>query len=202
MIKGILILAILIAFVGGARAHSEHQSAGFVEENQLSIPVGDKAAGGITEAQFNRVIDRVSELHRDEVTDAGGELMVERKWSDGTVNAYAKQKNGKWILAMFGGLARHPDITEDGFALVVCHELGHPIGGAPKKIKSNTPLYWASNEGQSDQYGLQRCLRKYFNSYSNGQSYFGRKFEQQTRLCRKSWSNSEDIKVCIRGLLA
>jgi hypothetical protein len=33
---------------------------------------------------------------------------------------------------MFGGLARHELVTDDGFMMVVCHETGHHLGGAPR----------------------------------------------------------------------
>jgi hypothetical protein len=38
-------------------------SEGFLPANSLSIPVGDKSAGGLTEVQFNSVIDEVEKLY-------------------------------------------------------------------------------------------------------------------------------------------
>ena len=55
---------------------------------------------------------------------------------------------------MFGGLARHKLVTPDGFALVACHEMGHHLGGAPRRGG------WASNEGQSDYYATTKCARR------------------------------------------
>jgi len=47
------------------------------------------------------------------------------------VNAYASvDKQGQQFIHMFGGLARHPLMTEDAFLLVACHEFGHHYGGA------------------------------------------------------------------------
>jgi len=67
---------------------------------------------------------------------------------------------------MFGGLARHETMTPDGFATVVCHELGHHLGGVPKKFSwfGNS---WASNEGQADYFGIMKCLRKMFEHEDN-----------------------------------
>ena len=63
-------------------------------------------------------------------------LKIEKKWSSATVTAgtYRDIRNKQWIINLYGGLARHPLITEDAYALVICHEIGHHIGGAPKKI--------------------------------------------------------------------
>jgi len=74
------------------------------------------------------------------------ELVIDKHWEDGTVNAYASENGNNDVISMFGGLARHPAITPDAFYLVACHEIGHHLGGAPKK--GNTQ--WASNEGQAD----------------------------------------------------
>ena len=49
----------------------------------------------------------------------------------------------KWVVAMFGGLARRPEVTKDAFQFVVCHEVGHHLAGWPFAYD------WASNEGQS-----------------------------------------------------
>jgi hypothetical protein len=43
--------------------------------------------------------------------------------------------------------------------LIICHELGHHVGGFP--FVSGTPFggYWAATEGQSDYYSTQVCAR-------------------------------------------
>jgi len=112
-----------------------HGKTGIVENNSLYIPVGLKALSGISEAQFNKVIDRVDSLFKSKIQSLGAQLVFNRNWNDGTVNAYAQRDQSNpnvWNVAMFGGLARHPQMTEDGFAVVVCHELGHHLGGALK----------------------------------------------------------------------
>ena len=132
----------------------------------MSFPVENKfAASGITEVQFNRVMDRMSLLFTKVVAKTGRKFVIERRWSDATVNAYAHQAVlGVDTIVMFGGLARHPETTEDAMALVACHELGHHLGGAPKKLQGNP---WASNEGQADYWGSMKCLRYYFEADDN-----------------------------------
>lgn len=155
-----LIASFLIGFSFAALACGPHGDSGFLPENNLYIPVGAKSAfGGITKAQFDGVIDRVEAMYAPTVANMGGNLRVIRNWTDGTVNAYA-DRDGAWNVSMFGGLARHQTITEDGFALVMCHELGHHIGGAPKYTEANSR--WASNEGQSDYFAATKCLRRVF----------------------------------------
>lgn len=183
-----------------------HGKTGIVPENNLKIPVGIKAMGGISETQFNKVIDRVGALYTQTVAELGGNLQFERNWTDGTVNAYAHrdEQTGKiWYVSMFGGLARHPQMTEDGFAVVVCHELGHHLGGFPKKKDSMGNIRWASNEGQADYFSTLKCLRKYFAGMDN-QSVVSKLNVPAlvTETCKKSFANAEEIAICQRSSMA
>lgn len=163
---------VALSLAGSALACSQNGRDGILPENDLYIPVG-KSFGGLSEAQFNSAIDRVETIYAPIVANAGGNLVIERKWTDGTVNAYAQQSGKTWKVSMFGGLARHETITEDGMSLVVCHELGHHLGGAPKVGGSTTTSggwwgggasanNWASNEGQADYFATLKCLRRVF----------------------------------------
>lgn len=183
-----------------------HGKTGIVPENTLNIPIGQKSSGGITEAQFNKVIDKVISLYGQKVSSLGGKLVIKRNWNDGTVNAYADRNDSdvnNWNVSMFGGLARHSEMNEDGFAVVVCHELGHQIGGAPKKKDSNGNFYWASNEGQADYYATLKCLRNYF-AGSNNQEVVSKLNVPTivTETCQKSFANAEEIAICQRSSMA
>lgn len=193
-----LLLATLIASQP-VLACTKDGSEGFVPENNLFIPVGVKSINTISEAQFNEVIDTVSDVYAPIVSQYGGKLEVVRKWTDGTVNAYAEQEGNVWKVSMFGGLARHKTITPDGFALVVCHEIGHHIGGAPRYAGDD----WASNEGQSDYFATTKCLRRVWMNEDNASIV--RKMEVPqflTDSCNKAWKSSADRALCIRGGMA
>lgn len=79
-------------------------------------------------------------------------------------NASAQRMGSTWVVNMYGGLARHNEITIDGFALVLCHEIGHHLGGAPKYGGFNT---WGTNEGGSDYFATLKCLRRIFQNDDN-----------------------------------
>lgn len=201
-----LILTTLLTLTSNAFSCDIHGHSGIVAENNLKIPVGLKAAGGITEQTFNKVIDRVASLYSQEVKQKGASLVFERNWTDPTVNAHARRddKTGKiWYIAMFGGLARHPTMTEDGFAIVVCHELGHQIGGAPKKIDPTAGSMWASNEGQADYFATLKCLRNYFAKDRNVDIV--KKIKVPTDVatkCSNSFANAEEVAICERSAMA
>jgi len=172
---------------------------GFLPKNNLKIMVGDKAAGGLSEKEFNAVIDEIEPIFAPIVKEAGGELKVERLWKDGTVNAYAEREGDIWKVSMFGGLARHKTITTDGFSLVLCHEIGHHIGGAPQYTAD-----WASNEGQSDYFATLKCLRRVWSSDDNKKIVKAIKDVPATleKSCAKQWSNENERALCIRSGMA
>lgn len=175
---------------------------GIVPENNLWLSPDAKSINTIDEAKFNEVIDKVEKIYAPIITQMGGTLAIARNWEDGTVNAYASRSGDTWNVAMFGGLARHADITEDGFALVVCHEIGHHIGGAPKK-QTWMGTRWATNEGQADYFATLKCLRKAFRSEENAAIVANLDVPQEVvNSCEAQFSNEEEQLICQRGAMA
>jgi hypothetical protein len=197
-----LSVALLVVGINGALACDMHGKGGFVPENDLFIGVNDKNTSGMTEEVFNEVLDRVEGIYSPIISSMGKRLEVVRNWNDGTVNAYAQQTGNTWKISMFGGLARHITVTPDGFAVVACHELGHHIGGLPKKggwFGSS----WASNEGQSDYWANAKCFRKYVENDDNIEMMAAVEVpEFVTEKCMANFSEATDIAVCQRGSMA
>ena len=182
---------------------------GFAPANTMSIPVGAKfqsrfaTGGGITEQQFNAVMDRIQLLYADIIKARGGELQINRLWSDGTVNASAQQIGGKWILNMYGGLARHPVVTPDAMALVACHEMGHHLGGAPKIKGYDDEPEWAANEGGADYFGTLKCGRRFFEDPNNAAIVKGLNVDPLAAAkCEEQFSNVDQQLICKRETVA
>ncbi len=160
------VIAVALLFVS-VTANPEKQSLckGFLPENDMLIPVSAMQVGGVTQSEFNAVLDKVETYYSPLIQSLGGRLAVNRDWNSATVNASANRSGSTYEINMYGGLARHPVMTRDGFMLVACHELGHHIGGAPKVRGWWTT--WASNEGQSDYFATLRCMRFLLESEDN-----------------------------------
>jgi len=124
----------------------------FLPTNNLYLEDSLESASNVTEEQFNQIIDQAIEIYAPIIAEHGKNLRFNRLWDNATVNANASQSGDTWTVNMYGGLARRPEVTPDGFALVVCHELGHHLGGFPAKS-------WAAYEGQSDYFATQSCGR-------------------------------------------
>src|SRR5688572_21732024 len=107
------VLLIIISFIDSLTAESS-----ILPENNLAIPVHNKNEG-LTEIQYNKVIDKVESVYRPIIEEMGIKLTVNRLWESPRVNAGATKKGKEWIINLYGGYARHPLVTEDGYALVI-----------------------------------------------------------------------------------
>jgi hypothetical protein len=185
-----------------AHSCSPDGKEGFLPDNDLEIPVSNKLTG-LTEEQFHRVINKVEKVYAPLIRDLGYLLKIERRWTSATVNAgtYRDEGGYHWHIIMHGGLARHKHITEDGFAQVICHEIGHHLGGAPKK-KINVPAnFWSSSEGQADYYATLKCLRKIFEKEDFTETLDSVPSFVQNQ-CRLSHKSEKDALLCMKLSMA
>lgn len=199
--KWIFVTLLLFGISNQSFSCSPDGSTGFMPENDMYIPEGHRSAGEMTEAEFNQIIDKVENHYAPIIEDMGAVLRIKRNWKSGTVNAFAQQGyywfKKAYKVTMYGGLARHPEINNDGFALVVCHELGHHIGGAPKKDRM-----WASNEGQSDYFASLKCFRAVYENDNNVEIVANMEVDPIAQAaCESQWSDANDQALCIRAAM-
>ncbi|MBP9680878.1 MAG: hypothetical protein KBD76_05700 [Bacteriovorax sp.] len=199
MKKGILTaLAALSLTASASFACDIHGKGGFAPENNLRISQWDKASNGMTKERFLAIVNSVSDIYAPIVSSRGAKLVMRNNWDDDTVNASAQQLGKSWIVNMYGGLARHPLTTDDGFALVVCHELGHHLGGAPRKGSS-----WAANEGQADYFGSMKCLRRVLEKDDNISVVAKMTIDAEvTKQCQTIYKSESDVALCQRVSMA
>lgn len=202
----VLAATALTSQAGAANRHALHGHDGknrctMVPPNNQRFAQGI-AAQGISEQMFNKIIEQTEKIYAPIVQAKGGKLVIERKWTDDTVNAYARRDGTTWHVAMFGGLARHPEATPDAFAMVLCHELGHHLGGAPKY----GGMDWASVEGQSDYFASAKCMRKVLEKVDNWDAvrrqYANDIDPTVAERCKAGQGASkQQFAICVRGAL-
>lgn len=166
-------------------------------ENKLHLEDHILFSGNITESDFYNRTESAIELWRPVARAYGVTLRAETDWRGSTVNAYAEQRGTQWIISMFGGLARRPEITPDGFSLVVCHELGHHFAGyyffgsgASRKM---------GVEGSSDYFASQVCAPLLWqNDLAINRSFRATADAATRRECNTAWNNEEQQDLCYR----
>lgn len=201
IVKLLTLFVGLVGSISVANACTEgREHDGMLPKNNLKVSTAFfKAGQTMSEETFNKVIDGISAIYSPIVQEKGAKLVIVKDWNDATVNAYASRETGTYKVNMFGGLARHPATTEDGLALVVCHEIGHHIGGFPKKPQL-WGSSWASNEGQSDYFATTKCLRKYFELSNNSAQAVSRLTVPAPvqEKCFAAYGQSRDHAICVR----
>lgn len=172
--------------------------ASILPPNNLHLEDSFLVQSNISEEEFNEIIDKAERYYSRVIRTAHGKtLKINREWDNSIVNASASQFWNEWTVNMYGGLARRPEVTPDGFALVLCHEIGHHLGGFP--YSSN----WAANEGQSDYFSTLSCARELWkdeldvNAAHRYQIPAGPK-----QLCDQVWGFEEDQNLCYRSMMA
>jgi hypothetical protein len=165
--------------------------------NDLYLEDNMSFVADMTEAEFMTITNQVVDLYKPVVQAHGAILSVNAKWSDSTVNASAQQSGTSWVLNMYGGLARRPEVTKDGYAMVICHELGHHLGGFPF-VSS-----WAGDEGQADYFATQACAVKLWSTDFDINATARETVEAKAKdLCDSQYTTEGRQNLCYRTAMA
>lgn len=156
------------------------------------LRISRSAGTGLSEAQFNNVIDRFVKVYTPIVSQNGGHLILNRKWSNDVVNSDTTLEGSNWVINAYGGLARFPGISQDGYLMVLCHEVYHHLGGFPRYGRT-----WASSEGQCDYGAAMKC----FPRFATGADFFLAPSEV-THKCQLQHSSTADIRKCEQTAVA
>lgn len=167
-------------------------------KNNLSVPVNSVFANSMTEERFNEIASRVENFYAPIVKAKKSVLVFSKNWADATVNASAIRFGGTaWFVNLYGGLARHPLVTDDGFMLVICHEMGHHLGGAPTVGGING--FWAAVEGQADYFATMKCMKNLLKGDDNISITAEMDIDPfLKKTCLEKNSNQNEIALCER----
>lgn len=194
-------LSTLLAF-SSCLIFSQQSFGTFIPEEDIKnkYQVFSERDANMTQEEFNSVIEKARKYYTPIVSAHGGSLVINGRWNDDTLNANASQWFGKWNVNMYGGLARHPEMTLDGFSMVLCHELGHHLAGFTfRKGAMGFGGVWAANEGQSDYFAAHSCSRELWKDELAVNASFRKTVKPLIQeSCDKSWSTVEEQNLCYR----
>ncbi len=171
----------------------------FAPKNDLKIPEGLETAGGIDRKAYDLAIDRVEALYTKIVADHGGVLQINRMWSTAEVNSNATRKGKTWVINAYGGLARYAPMTFDGEVMVLCHEMGHHLGGFPQ-YPGVFGASWAANEGQADYFATMKCFRRVIENDDNATIISTMSIPADvSHACQIGFKDAKEIAICKRS---
>lgn len=180
-------------------AFASTNAFGVIPYNDIQIPT--ELAKGVSEADFKRITDLLHKIYAPKIEEKSHlKFVMNADWSDETVNAYATREVDAWTVQIAGGIARAPGMTKDSFALIVCHEIGHHLGGAPR-----TFLYdgWPSAEGQADYWASSKCLKNYYQALLEDEVIIKTDLPAKvSKDCTSVYKGYAEMKICIRSMMA
>jgi hypothetical protein len=157
----------------------------------------DEKTSNISKKEFLKIIDRVKKVYVPIFRDLDLNLKIEYLWEDRQLNAFAAMSGSDRYILLYGGYARHKFMTYDSYLSIVCHEIGHHLGGFPKKINSS----WSSSEGQADYFSTLKCMKEVLESDSgNSSSAAALDLPEEIKsMCRKQYTDNNQYNICLRS---
>lgn len=214
-------------------SHNGHngQLCNYFPANRLRFPIKEDGTQ-ISRPQFRKILDAVEGVYKPIFQTLGlGRFYIADRWTDDMVNACASvgapcseivkitgtltlnnlvgkasaNPSQDRYVEIYGGLARHPNMTPEGLMLVICHEIGHHLGGYPR-YESNKAS--SSTEGQSDYFATAKCARLVYNAMGSktNQNWAwtmkNRIPAEVQKPCAAAFGNSDAAIICMRSSLA
>lgn len=85
-------------------------------------------------------------------------IIYDLMWASPTINAQAFRLGPQLHVRLYGGLVRHPAIRRAGLALIIAHEAGHHLGGAPH----DPAMPWLTWQGKADFWAAGTAMPRVF----------------------------------------
>lgn len=163
----------------------------------MSLAAGTCQAA-ISQQQYDNILDLIEQVYGPEFRAQEWRLQVTRYWEGNRPEASAwKHEDSEGeisVIQINGGVARHPEVNRDGFALIACHTIGHHLAGPP--------LTWKfSIEGQADYFGASACMRKILPLMEPSTNTEQEAHTGAADKC-KTMGNSTELQLCKRTIIA
>jgi len=179
------------------------EDGGFMPDSNLSFPRDKSFLVDPRETILAGLVERFQRSYGPIVAEQGGNLKFNIDLDNDLVNAFAfRDLEKNWVVGIKGGLVRHNLMTKDALSMVICHELGHHLGGAPRLERKfgPGPDDFASVDGQSDYFASMKCFRKVFAVDNNEEVVKGLIIDATAKLqCALKYGvDSKDYFLCQR----
>lgn len=159
-----------------------------------------KKINTMTHEKFDALIERVSKIYSPVISTKGGRFHFESLWENDEQIARASRVKDQWIITLSGGMARRESLSDDALLLIVCHELGHHLGGAPTITRGSL---WASVEGQADYFATMKCMRRMLEDEDNQKIVSALEIDPDvSEKCQLVYKSADDIALCSRIAIA
>lgn len=186
------IVAVCLFLSGFAQAKS-------LETNFELRPTFDQEEEtSLSRVEVDNILRDFSKIFEPEFKAKNQKLVLLNDWDDPMINALAYQNLPVASVDILGGMSRHPKMTFNALKGILCHEIGHHLGGTP--YKEIPDAAWMSAEAQSDYYMTLNCLRKI---YANEKFSLPHSLPQSLgQKCDEYFNSVQERNICKKSIQA
>lgn len=141
---------------------------------------------GISENEVMRIYQFLEREYAHQIPELKKPLSSGFVWSQSFIGAGTTLFDGEFKIMLWGGLVRAKYMNRGALAAVLCHEIGHRLGGEPFQ-QFQGEKHWSSAEGQSDHFAATDCLPKLYKIFKKEAPAFliQEKEKASDRICSK-----------------
>ncbi len=148
--------------MSSSRASFAQESLG--GKGHFYLPPGSANVSSVTEDQYRDLLQEFQIRYIMPVFRLTGKpLLIPNEWGNPYFAGFAIDRGAHMQVSLWGGTARAPGASLVVLAGILCHEIGHILGGVPYQTIPGAE--WSSTEGQSDFYAARDCLPDYLDKH-------------------------------------
>jgi len=153
------------------------------------------AFAAVSEDEANLLLKRFHDEFAPLAATHGARLFTELDYTATSPGAMATRSydHKKWFIKIWGGIPKFPSATGDTYTLILCHELGHHLGGYP--FYSHDANEWAAAEGQADYWATQACAKRLWRDEINVNTTFS---GVKNTGCETLFVEENEVNLCKR----
>ena len=159
-----------------------------------------------SKSEFEQTLESARKYFRPIYQSHGKELSILGEWDYDENNAKALAYTvDHYFIEIYGGALKSEGTNTDSLRAMICHEVGHHLGGAPfmPQYYEDYYLFQGSSEGQADYYAANVCLKKWLNGEDHWRKIHQIGFSKKDQIfCERYHNDKNNIGLCIRIITA
>lgn len=171
----------------------------------LFIALTFEAQASIDLKSLEAIQNNLKSIYQSQFADRGAELKFDLKTNSEVPNAYARKDGKYWIIEVTEPLLKIDRQNPRTLALMLCHEIGHFLGGEPfvvgrqltPAVRTRAPKEM-SCEGQADYFASATCFRELTKKMP--ELLIETEDGALTNECYLSFTDRESIEACRTGI--